>query len=94
MEIARLLTDLAAQGLRFTIDRDRLKVSPRAALTDNTRALIRTHKTALVEALRSSGTAELTNSADLQIVGASAARRGLELLLERPELQCAVGPAP
>lgn len=52
---AEVLHHLAAAGVRLEVQGDALHASPREALTDETRALIRSNKPALLEIL--SGTA-------------------------------------
>lgn len=56
-----LLHTLQDRGLRLWADGDRLMVAPRARITDDTRALIRSHKTELLNAL---GTGDLPVQVD------------------------------
>ena len=51
MQAGALLSQLARYGLRLTAEGDRLRVEPRAALTDEARELIRKHKAELLAAL-------------------------------------------
>lgn len=63
MTAADLLHRVSAAGVRLSIEAGRIVASPRAAITDELRALIRANKAALLEALSATETALPATSA-------------------------------
>lgn len=53
MQTNEVITQLAGMGITLEIDGDSIWAYPRAALTENARQLIRLHKPALLDAMRS-----------------------------------------
>ncbi|MEW8318759.1 MAG: hypothetical protein AB2660_16565 [Candidatus Thiodiazotropha sp.] len=52
MHIDQVITQLAGMGVKLEIEGDSILASPRTALTDDARELIRYHKPELLDALR------------------------------------------
>lgn len=52
MNAPDILAHLRHMGMSLALDKENIRVSPKAAITDNARALIRAHRNELVVALR------------------------------------------
>lgn len=77
-----LLLALRVQGLKLWADGDRLLVAPKERITDEARALIRTHKPELLAALASDALPDPTAETRRQAT--------LEMLAQRPGIGYAV----
>ena len=73
MIAAELLTDLAQRGIRLEVHGDRLRYSPRSAVTPDLAAELKRHKGNLLAILRSETETPVTNLTDAKAVWQAAA---------------------
>jgi TubC N-terminal docking domain len=67
MDVAGILTTLRATGLTLTVEGGHIRITPKSALTDDMRELIREHKPKIIRAL-SAPTIPLTAPDELSIL--------------------------